>query len=565
MQFLAPLAIPGQASAIGHRPSPAPPWPESPCNPGRAVYIGPTMNPVANNPPSPEELQKKLSEFLKQQFGDRAVLISSMPAQPEQAESDEPGEAAEEKPLTFEFNFKPKDIKAHLDRFVIQQDEAKKVLSIAVCDHYNHVKLAEAGKAIGEYQKQNVILIGPTGVGKTYLIKCIAQLIGVPFVKGDATKFSETGYVGGDVEDLIRELVQKADGNVKLAQYGIIYIDEVDKISTPASIIGRDVSGRGVQSNLLKLMEETEVPLRSPTDLTSQIQAAMEYQRHGKIKRPTINTRHILFIVSGAFDKLEDTVRARMRDAQIGFGAKIRGEIPRADLLRHATTEDFIKFGFEPEFIGRLPVRVVCDELTEDDLFAILKSSEGSVIHQYEQSFRAFGIDVLFTDDGLRAIAKFAAAEKTGARALVTVCERVLREFKFQLPSSNVRSFVVTPELVTDPHRELQKILADPHYEERLVAAKLVTQWAERFSQKHEFALRFEPPAVEAIVDRALATRKPVRDLCEELLKDFEFGLKLVKKNAGQKEFVLPVAAVEDPEKFLSELVVKSYRANAEK
>ena len=178
--------------------------------------------------------------------------------------------------------------------------------------HYNHVKLTEAGKADREYHKQNVVLVGPTGVGKTYLIKCIAQLIGVPFVKGDATKFSETGYVGGDVEDLVRELVTRADGNVKLAQYGIIYVDEIDKIASVSHNVGRDVSGRGVQSNLLKLMEETEVPLRSQTDLAGQLQAAMEFQRHGKVKRQTINTRHILFIVSGAFDKLEDIARSRL-------------------------------------------------------------------------------------------------------------------------------------------------------------------------------------------------------------------------------------------------------------
>jgi endopeptidase Clp ATP-binding regulatory subunit ClpX len=519
------------------------------------------MNPEANNPPTPEEVQKKLAEFVKQQFGEKAVFVG-MPGRPEEASTEETGDTAEEKPLAFEFRFKPKDIKAHLDRFVIRQDEAKKVLSIAVCDHYNHVKLAEAGKADREYHKQNVVLIGPTGVGKTYLIKCIAQLIGVPFVKGDATKFSETGYVGGDVEDLVRELVSRADGNVKLAQYGIIYVDEVDKLAAAAHNIGRDVSGRGVQSNLLKLMEETEVPLRSQTDLTGQLQAAMEFQRHGKVKRQTINTRHILFIVSGAFDKLEDIARSRLREAQIGFGAKLRGEIPRADLLRKATTEDLIQFGFEPEFVGRLPVRVVCDELSEDDLFAVLKQSEGSVIHQYEQSFRAFGIDVLFSDDGLRAIARQAAVEQTGARALMTVCERALRDFKFHLPSSNVHSFVVTAELVENPSRELEKLLTDPGYEPRLVTRLLADQWAERFGQKHDLKVRFEPDAAEAVVERALASRRPVRDICDELFKDYEFGLKLAGKNSGKAEFVLTRAAVENPERFISELVVASYRAN---
>ena len=527
--------------------------------PQAAVCILQTMKPEANIPPTPEEVQKKLAEFMKQQFGEKTVFVN-VPNHPEQGATDEPGEAAQEKPLAFDFNFKPKDIKAHLDRFVIRQDEAKKVLSIAVCDHYNHVKLAEAGRATHEYHKQNVVLIGPTGVGKTYLIRCIARLIGVPFVKGDATKFSETGYVGGDVEDLVRELVARADGNIKLAQYGIIYVDEIDKIAAAASNIGRDVSGRGVQSNLLKLMEETEVPLRSQTDLTGQLQAAMEFQRHGKIKRQTIDTRHILFIVSGAFDKLEDIARSRLREAQIGFGAKLRGEISRADLLRKTTTEDLIHFGFEPEFVGRLPVRVVCDELAGEDLFSILKQSEGSVIHQYEQSFRAFGIDVLFSDEGLRAIALQAAVERTGARALVTVCERVLRDFKFHLPSSNVRSFVVTAEVVEDPARELDKLLADPNYEPRIVARLLARQWLERFGRKHEVKLDFDADGLEAVVERALAAQRPVRDFCDELFKDFEFGLKLVKKNSGQGEIILTRAAVENPERFISELVVGFYR-----
>src|SRR5204863_9462323 len=162
----------------------------------------------------------------------------------------------------FRFEYKPRDVKAHLDRFVIKQDDAKKVLSVALCDHYQHVRLALEGKETPNYAKQNIILVGPTGVGKTYLIRSIADLIGVPFVKGDATKFSETGYVGGDVEDLVRELVRLADGDVERAQFGIIYIDEIDKIATVSNPSGRDVSGRGVQTILLKLMEEREVPAR---------------------------------------------------------------------------------------------------------------------------------------------------------------------------------------------------------------------------------------------------------------------------------------------------------------
>src|SRR5271157_4382187 len=406
-----------------------------------------------NGPPSPEEFQRQLQEFMRQHFAGAAQ------ANPD---TDGPLEPAAPAPPGRDFSFarKPREVKSYLDRFVIKQDEAKKVLSVALCDHYHHVRLAFEGKDQPNYAKQNLILVGPTGVGKTYLIRNAADLIGVPFVKGDATKFSETGYVGGDVEDLVRELLRRADGDSERAQYGIIYIDEIDKIASVSNVNGRDVSGRGVQTNLLKLMEETEVPARSPNDISGQIQAMMDLSQRGKKSPGTINTRHILFIVSGAFDGLEKIVQKRLREATIGFSAPpVVKPAGATGMLEQIQTRDFIEYGFEPEFIGRLPVRVICHPLSVDDLFTIMKTSEGSIIRQYEQTFAAYGIEVLFRDGGLRRIAEMAGEEGTGARGLMTICERIFRDFKFEMPSTLVRRFVVTRELVDNPAAALRKLL----------------------------------------------------------------------------------------------------------
>jgi ATP-dependent Clp protease ATP-binding subunit ClpX len=514
--------------------------------------------------PSPEELQKKIQEFMKANFGDKVSVAAF--TQPETVEEEPPAQPVEHfDPL--EFRLTPRQVKAHLDRFVIRQDDAKKTLAIAVCDHYNHVTSIrrlekEDPKTAGtiEYTKSNVVILGPTGVGKTYLVRHIADLIGVPFVKADATKFSETGYVGGDVEDLVRELVQRANGDHELAQYGIIYVDEIDKLATSGRMIGRDVSGRGVQTTLLKLMEETEVPLRNPMDIQSQIQSALEFQKRGKAKKEVVNTRHILFICSGAFDRLREQVDRRLRAASIGFGAEPAPDTS-GQILRAAETQDFIEFGLEPEFVGRLPVRVVCEELDPNDFFAILKTSEGSIIRQYRRAFAAFGIHVEFEDEALREIANLAALEKTGARALVTVCERVLRDFKFELPGTGVRSLTVDAALVRDPASTLERILAEARAETDLNQTNQVLQFAEAFSQKTGVKFSIDPEAAAQIVAQARDAQQEISVFCAELFKDYPYGLKLLRDRDTDLHFHFPASALDDPDKFLSERVVEFYRS----
>ena len=514
--------------------------------------------PLRGGPPGPEEFQRQLSELMRQHWqGDPA---SPGPA-PGHDSGGEQARARETAPGDLRhFDRKPREVKAHLDRFVIQQDEAKKVLSVALCDHYHHVRLAAEGKEQPNYAKQNVILLGPTGVGKTYLIRSVAELIGVPFVKADATKFSETGYVGGDVEDLVRDLVRRADGDVARAEYGIIYLDEIDKIASTPNASGRDVSGRGVQTNLLKLMEETEVPARAPNDIAAQMQAMMEGSR-GRRKQPaTINTKHMLFVVSGAFTGLEKVVRKRLRDAAIGFSAAAAPAPEEDRCLDEVQTRDFIEFGFEPEFIGRLPVRVVCHALGVDDLFEILKSSEGSILRQYELSFAAYGIEVTFCDDGMRRLAELAAAEKTGARGLMTVCERVFRNLKFELPSAHVRRFAVTAALVDDPAGALRELLKEGEREERTGLRQEVHAFGASFGEAHGLTLAFTGDAVDLLVEQAQAESVSVSELCQARFKDFQFGLKLVAQNTGARQFTIDRAAAEAPDRALSEWVVASYR-----
>jgi len=513
------------------------------------------------NFPNPDEIQRRLSEFLKNQFGQNVSFTSNV-SQSDTAETDEPPGETPTDLDPFEFSLTPRDVKRHLDRYVIRQEEAKKVLSIAVCDHYNHVRECARDPELAQrdYSKQNVLLVGPTGVGKTYLIKHIAELIGVPFVKADATKFSETGYVGGDVDDLVRELYHKAGGNLQLAQSGIIYIDEIDKLAAAPTVQGRDVSGRGVQTALLKLMEETEVTLRSPMDMQSQIQAALEFQRKGKVSRDSINTRNILFIVSGAFQRIAEQIRRRVAKGTIGFQGAITEELSEDGLIAQANTRDFIDFGFEPEFIGRLPVRVFCHSLTDDDLFEILKTSEGSVLRQYEAAFRAYDIEAHVEEDAMRWIASQAAKEETGARGLVTICERLFRDFKYELPGNGVDRIQIDQSLIDDPEGTLRRLLEEGQSQAAILRNEELEQFCLNFREKHGFALRFKPDAARRVIERATQSGMSVQTWCERAFKDYQFGLNLVRNQLQEEEFTLPLEAVDNPDQFLSQQVLKSYR-----
>lgn len=462
------------------------------------------------------------------------------------------------------FNRKPKEIRDYLDRFVIKQEQAKRVLSVAVCDHYNHIRtcMNDSKKANASYVKPNVLLLGPTGVGKTFLMRNVSQLIGVPFVKADATKFSETGYVGYDVDDLVRDLVKAADGDVELAQYGIVYVDEIDKIASEASKSGRDVSGRGVQINLLKLMEETDVNLHSPQDMMGQMKAFMDMQKGGKPAKPTISTKNILFIVSGAFDQLGENVRKRLNLNRIGFGSsdeQSKNEIPASNFLRKAETRDFIDYGFEPEFIGRLPVRVACEELSKDDLREILLSSEGNVLEQYRSDFAGYNIEFKISESAVLKIAEKAADEKTGARGLVTVLERTFRDFKFELPSTGIRSFEVDEETVNNPEQAMSELIKQNRDQVDDSMMGDVDRFVEEFKRKHGFELRIRKSAKVALVKLAAEENRSVLAFCEKKFADFQHGLSIVSQRTGKKSFVIERKAIDDPDKELSRWVVDSF------
>ncbi len=576
------------------------------------------MKPHNEKIPSPKELEKEIGEFLAKKFGGEVKIVS--PSKLPKALSEEDSvDGPTRKKHRIHFDLKPEELIDYLDQYIVKQSNAKAILSTKICTHFNRIKHAqdrpvEGGDMVGRI-KNNVLMIGPTGVGKTSMIRLIAKKLGVPFVKGDATKFSETGYVGGDVEDLVRDLVREADGDIALAENGIVYIDEIDKIAASQNFIGADVSRTGVQRALLKPMEETEVEMKTPHDPISMMQEIEKFRRTGQREQRTVNTRNILFIMSGAFGELAEIIKKRLTQQPIGFGAQIRTEKDAANILRQVRSEDLTRFGFEAEFIGRLPVVSVFENLTEPDLFDILKNPNNPVILSKKLDFAAYGIGIKFSDTVLKRLAGEAFAEGTGARGLVSAVERALLTFEKGLPSTPIQTFAVTDTVLDAPEAAFQRMVeakteADMaadfqrlYEEEKAAITAYVTERKQKLSVKHGITLT--PPHIEAIADyycrhitNVETVVQKVKRFSDEIKKmelyffqnhdinivleedavqyfiqqymdeetdfeaiyrwfcsQFEYGLKLVRERIGRNRFFITRDALLGPESYIGNLL----------
>ncbi|MBC2733686.1 MAG: AAA domain-containing protein [Desulfobacteraceae bacterium] len=575
------------------------------------------MKPTQEKIPNPAEVEKEISEFLSKRFGKHVKIVTPMMV----TDPNDMGPAGKKTHGTTGINFdlRPEDLIAYLDRYIVRQDNAKAVLATKICTHFNRVKRQRQSGGptrdmVGRI-KNNVLLIGPTGVGKTYIVKLIAKHIGVPFVKGDATKFSETGYVGGDVEDLVRDLVREAGDDIELAQHGIIYVDEIDKIAGSRNTIGADVSRAGVQRALLKPMEETEVDLKVPHDPVSMIQEIENFRKTGQKEKRTVNTANILFIMSGAFSELEEIVRKRVVRQGIGFGAPLKKEGPDPALLQQVKSEDLIAFGFESEFVGRLPVRTVLEPLDENDLYEILKNPSNPIIIGKKLDFDAYGIDVKFDDQALRLLARDASAENTGARGLVSAVEKALLPYETRLPSTGLRQFPVTPAVIQSPRASLDHMLAEgsaasiqqdftrltdqekqsiKHYiqsNRRILSDKYslsltpsrlevlaqfyvnhildigqvfqqikscyddIKKIELEFYKRNDINVVLEEDAIDFIMEQIVNKTVTLEEIAQQLNTNFELGLKLVMEKTGQNRFFINRDALVNPESFIGGLI----------